>query len=62
MNGTNRTVQMFLINPGEAADDGDFIFDMEPRVNAGRVVKFALNPQDAETLHKALGEFLKVAK
>ena len=50
---------MFLINPGSTAADGDFTFELQPRENAARTVKFALQPRDAEDLHRALAAFLK---
>jgi hypothetical protein len=59
MSDEARVVQMHLINPGATALDGDFTFEMQPRYNAARTVKFALTPQDAEMLHKKLGAYLK---
>ena len=57
-----RTVQMHVMNPGETAPDGDFTFELQPRYNSGRIVKFALIPTDAELLHKQLGAYLKAAR
>lgn len=59
---SQRTVEMFLINPGTAAPNGEFTFEMQPRANAGRTVKFALNPKDADDLRKALDEYFKVQR
>lgn len=53
-----RTVKMHLINPGTTTPDWDFTFEMQPRANAARTVKFAIIPQDAELLHRKLGEYL----
>lgn len=57
-----RTVEMFLINPGTAASNGEFTFEMQPRSNPARTVKFALNPTDANDLKKALDEYFKVQR
>lgn len=54
-----RVVQMHVIQPGSTASDGDYTFEMQPRFNVGRTVKFALIPSDAELLYKKLGEYLK---
>lgn len=62
MNEEQRTVQMNLVNPGTTAPDGDFTFEMQPRWNASRTVKYALTPKDAETLQKQLTAFLKDAQ
>jgi hypothetical protein len=59
MSDEQRTVQMHLMNPGSTAPDGDFTFELQPRFNAGRIVKFALLPRDADMLHKALGAYIK---
>ncbi len=59
MSEENRTVQMHVISPGSTAKDGDFTFELQPRYNPGRTVKFAVIPSDAEAVYKALGEYLK---
>lgn len=59
MSNQPKTVQMHLINPGTTEGDGDFAFELTPRVDSGRIVKFALVPKDAEDLHRRLGEYLK---
>ena len=58
MSNQPRTVQMHLINPGSTEADGDFAFELTPRVDSGRIVRFALQPRDAEDLHRKLGEYL----
>lgn len=62
MSDAKRTVDMFLINPGTAAPSGEFTFELQPRLNAGRTVKFALSPQDALALKDALVEYFKVQR
>lgn len=62
MSDEARVVQMHLINPGSTHTDGDFTFEMQPRYNPGRTVKFALIPTDASALHEALGAYLKAQK
>ena len=62
MNDAPRTVEMYLINPGTAAPNGEFTFEMQPRVNAGRTVNFALSATDAHALQKALTEYFKVQR
>lgn len=62
MSETNRTVEMFVINPGTAASNGEFTFELQPRLNAGRTVKFALIPSDAEQIRQALDEYFKVQR
>ena len=62
MSDAKRTVQMYLIQPGKADSNGEFTFELEPRINAGRSVTFALMPSDAETLRKALDEYFKVQR
>lgn len=62
MSDGNRTVEMFVINPGAAAPNGEFTFELQPRNNAARTVKFALSPSDALALQKALGEYFKVQR
>lgn len=57
-----RTVDMFLINPGTAAPNGKFTFEMQPESNPSRTVKFALSPKDADDLKKALDEYFKVQR
>lgn len=57
-----RTVEMFLIQPGAAAPNGEFTFEMQPRTNSSRTVKFALSPSDAHDLKKALEEYFKVQR
>ena len=60
---TTRTVEMALINPGEELPkNGEFAFSLQPRYNPARTVQFALIPADAETLHKALGAYLKLVR
>jgi len=59
MSDEARTVQMFIIKPGATAVDGEFTFDMQPRANAARTVRFALEAKDAELLHAALDAYLK---
>lgn len=59
MSDETRTVQMYVVNPGATEKDGEFSFEMQSRINAGRTVKFALVPSDAELLHRKLGEYLK---
>ena len=59
MSDESRTVQMHVISPGSTATDGDFTFEMQPRYNPGRTVKFAVIPSDAEAVYKALGAYLK---
>lgn len=62
MSEANRTVEMFVINPGTAAANGEFTFELQPRSNAARTVKFALSPQDADSVRKALEEYFKVQR
>lgn len=57
-----RVVKMAVINPGTTEGDGDFGFELQPRYNPGRTVKFALIPSDAEMLHAKLGAYLKAAR
>lgn len=57
-----RTVEMSVINPGTAASNGEFTFELQPRYNSSRVVKFALSAADAESLKKALEEYFKVQR
>jgi hypothetical protein len=59
MSEDTRTVQMCVISPGSTAPDGEFTFELQPRYNPGRTVKFALIPSDAETLQRALSAYLK---
>jgi hypothetical protein len=59
MSDQQRIVQMHLMNPGSTAPDGDFTFEMQPRYNSARTVKYALTAQDVELLHRKLGEYLK---
>jgi len=59
MSDNTKTVQMALINPGETAANGEFTFALQPRFNPARTVQFELVPVDAESLHKALGAYLK---
>jgi hypothetical protein len=66
---TIRTVAMALVNHGEtltvAKNDmaaGEFAFSLQPRYNPARTVQFALQPADAEALHKALTVYLKGAR
>jgi len=60
---------MALVNHGEtvtvAKNDvsaGEFAFSLQPRYNPARTVQFALQPVDAEALHKALTVYLKGAR
>lgn len=57
-----KVVQMVVINPGETAANGEFTFQLQPRFNASRTVQFELQPQDAESLHKALGAYFRNLK
>jgi hypothetical protein len=57
-----RTVKMHVINPGTTEVDGDFGFELQPRYNPGRTVRFGLIPSDAELLHKELGAYLKTLR
>ena len=59
MNEEIRSVKMHVINPGQSTSDGEFSFEMQPRYNPGRTVKFALIPSDAEKLLKHLQQFVK---
>jgi hypothetical protein len=54
-----KATQMHIINPGSTAPDGDFTFELQPRYNVARTVKFALIPSDAESLYRKLGEYIK---
>jgi len=58
MSNQVRSVQMHIIDPGTTEVDGEFSFELQPRYNAARTVKFALIPSDAELLYKRLGEYL----
>jgi hypothetical protein len=62
MSDTTKIVQMALVNPGETATNGEFTFALQPRFNPARTVQFELVPSDAETLHKALGSYLRAVK
>ena len=62
MSDSTRTVQMYLVQPGKAAPSGEFTFELEPRINAGRTVAFSLTPPDADLLKKALDEYFKVQR
>lgn len=62
MSDASRTVEMFLIKPGNLNDKGEFVFEMEPRFNAGRTVTFALTAVDAESLRNALDAYLQVQR
>ena len=62
MSDNTKTVQMALINPGETAANGEFTFALQPRFNPARTVQFELAPVDAESLHKALGAYLKAVR
>ena len=57
MNNEVRTVKMSVIDPGEIKE-GEFTFEMQPRYNPARTVRFSLNTEDAERLLKALEEYL----
>ena len=59
MSDEQRVVQMSVVNPGKTGTDGDFNFEMQPRYNSGRIVKFALIPSDAEQLQRHLAAYLK---
>ena len=48
---------MSVIDPGEIKE-GEFTFEMQPRYNPARTVRFSLNTEDAERLLKALEEYL----
>lgn len=58
MSEDNRTVQMAIIDPGTTAPNGEYTFELQPRYNPGRTVKFALIPSDAEKLCRALKAYL----
>jgi hypothetical protein len=62
MPDNTKTVQMALINPGSTATSGEFTFSLQPRFNPARTVEFELQPVDAESLHKALGAYLRAVK
>ena len=53
---------MHIVAPGNAAPDGEFTFEMQPRSDNGRIVKFALRARDAELLKEALVAYLKDQK
>lgn len=62
--GTPKTVQMQLVSPnpnthGSTDELDDFEFEMQPRVNPGRTIRYALTTEDAESLHLALGVYIK---
>lgn len=62
MSDQAKTVQMHVIAPGKLADDGEFVFELQPRSNGARVVKFSLKAQDAESIKKAVEAYLKELK
>lgn len=53
---------MHVIAPGKAATDGEFTFELQPRSNGARVVRFSLKAQDAESIKKAIEAYLKELK
>ena len=62
MSDNVKMLKMALIDPGQVAEDGEFTFSLQPRYNPARTVVFDLQPQDAETLHKALTAYLKATR
>ena len=62
MSDQTKTVQMHVIAPGKAASDGEFVFELQPRSNGARVVRFSLKAQDAESIKKAVEVYLKELK
>jgi hypothetical protein len=62
MSEATRVVKMAVISPGSTEQDGEFSFELQPRYNPGRTVKFALIPSEAEQLHKELTAYLKAAQ
>jgi len=57
-----KAVKMALINVGNDNGEGEFTFALQPRFNPARTVHFDLIPSEAESLHKALGAFLKATR
>jgi hypothetical protein len=53
---------MHVIAPGKLAADGEFVFELQPRSNGARVVRFSLKAQDAESIKKAVEAYLKELK
>jgi len=62
MSTEQKAVQMHVIAPGKAASDGEFVFELQPRSNGARVVRFSLKAQDAESVKKAVEAYLKELK
>ena len=62
MSDNVKTVKMALIDPGQTSAEGEFTFALQPRFNPARTVIFDLQPSDAESLHKALGAYLKAVR
>jgi len=61
-NEGQKVVQMHIIDPGAETSKGEFSFEMQPRYNPGRTVRFSLIPSDAEKLFKALAAYIEVQK
>jgi hypothetical protein len=57
-----KTVQIDGNAPGKLAADGEFVFELQPRSNGARVVRFSLKAQDAESIKKAVEAYLKELK
>ena len=54
-----KVTQMHIVDPGQATPVGEFSFEMQPRYNPARTVRFSLIPSDAEKLLNALETYIK---
>jgi hypothetical protein len=51
-----RTIEMGLVNTSEAK--GEFTFEMQPKSNTARTVRFSIDQVDAKALYEAIGKYL----
>ena len=56
MTSETRTIEMGLITTAEAK--GEFTFEMQPKSNTARTVRFAIDQVDAKSMYEALGQYL----
>jgi hypothetical protein len=58
MTDNPKTIQMAIVDPGIVATNGEFTFEMQPRYNPTRTVKYTLTPKDAMLLRDAAIAFI----
>ena len=61
-NEGQKVTQMHIVDPGETTSTGEFSFEMQPRYNPARTVRFTLIPSDAEKMFKALEAYITAQK